>query len=251
MSSPPSPLLRGIFFDLDDTLIGYADAERSALLAGCALANRLNPAIDENTLAGAIYDAYAARYEYGTPGYADLATLSVDDLRRALTSDALDALGIRDPALVDDLLAAYADAEARALVALPGASETLARLRPRFRLGLITNGPSAMQRAKLAALALDDHFEVIVVDTEFGHPKPDQRIFAHAAGRIGLAPRELLFVGNSLAHDIAGARAAGWITAWMNPADICRREGAPSPDYTISCLADVCDLPPVRAALKD
>lgn len=240
--------LRGIFFDLDDTLIDYAEAERSALLAGCALAARRRPAIDADTLATAIYDAYTRRYAYGTPGYADLATLSVDEFRRLLTEDALRSFGIDDPALVHDLIAAYTDAEAEALATFPDAETTLKKLRPHFHLGLITNGPSAMQRAKLAALALDGYFDVVIVDSEFGHPKPDPRIFQHAARLVRLTPGELLFVGNSLAHDIAGARAAGWISVWLNPASVAPT-GDNRPDYTIGCLRDLCELAPVAKAL--
>jgi putative hydrolase of the HAD superfamily len=156
--SPPP--LRGVFFDLDDTLIGYAEAERHALLAGCALACHANPVIDADALASAIYDAYETRYAYGTPGYAELARIPVSEFRRLLTEDALRALGAGDdPALVGTLVEAYETAEQDALLRFPDADETLRRLRPHVRLGLITNGPSAMQRAKLAALALDGYFD--------------------------------------------------------------------------------------------
>lgn len=242
-------LLRGLFFDLDDTLIGYADAERSALEAGCILAARVNPVIDADALAEAIYSAYERCYAYGTPGYRDLATLSVDEFRRRLTRDALRSFGIDDPRLNETLVRSYAEAERAALVAFPDTAETLARLRPHFRMGLITNGPSAMQRAKLAALALDGYFEAIVVDTEFGHPKPDVRIFAHAARLVDLAPGDLLFVGNSLEDDIAGAKAAGWTSVWINPAALPRPDD-PAPDYTITRLSDLLTLPRIAEALR-
>jgi|GEM_PF-170557 haloacid dehalogenase superfamily, subfamily IA, variant 3 with third motif having DD or ED/haloacid dehalogenase superfamily, subfamily IA, variant 1 with third motif having Dx(3-4)D or Dx(3-4)E len=248
---PAGAALRGVFFDLDDTLIGYAEAERSALAAGCALASRLEPTISEERLAGAIYDVYRRRFEYGTPGYRELKTLPTRALRRVLTREALRDLGVSpSDALLEPLMAAYERAESEALTAFPDAVETLSALRPYLNIGLITNGPSAMQRAKLAALALEEWFDEIVVDTEFGHPKPDARIFEFAAGRVGLSRQELLFVGNSLEADIAGANAAGWISVWMNPA------GAPppaasglTPTYTIARLSDLLTLPPVARAL--
>ena len=250
-ATPQSPLLRGIFFDLDDTLIGYAEAERQALVAGCVLASHVNPAIDADALASAIYDAYERRYAYGTPGYADLAHVSVAELRGCLTADALETLGAGgDPVLVNTLVDAYEAAERASLLRFPDAAETLQALRPHFRLGLITNGPSRMQRAKLAALALDACFDVIVVDTEFGHPKPDPRIFAHAANQIGLAPAELLFVGNSLSADIAGACGAGWTSVWL-PEVGAGRLGPddPAPDHVITRLSELLTLPRVAAAL--
>jgi len=253
MATRPTPArqLRGIFFDLDDTLIGYAAAEQSALSAGCALAARLDPAIDEERLSAAIYDVYRQRFEYGTPGYGDLRTLPTRAFRRVLTEEALRSLGIGSADLTDTLLAAYEQAEADALETFPDAVETLSALRPYFRVGLITNGPSAMQRGKLAALALDGWFEEIVVDTEFGHPKPDARIFEFASERVALPPGELLFVGNSLEADIAGANAAGWTSVWMNPGG----EPLPvasglTPDYVIRRLTELLSLPPVAASMR-
>jgi len=250
-----TPPLRGIFFDLDDTLIGYAEAERLALLAGCALASHVNPAIDADALSAAIYDAYNARYGYGTPGFGELARVSIVDFRRLLTADALRALGFPcDPDFTATLVAAYEAAETEALRRFPDADETLRLLRPHFRLGVITNGPSAMQRAKLAALALDGYFDAIVIDTEFGHPKPDARIFQHAAAQVGLAPRELLFVGNSLAHDVRGARAAGWTSVWLRePAAAIfpgLTDATTAPDHTITRLSELPSLPRIADVLR-
>jgi len=252
----PSPLpLRGIFFDLDDTLIGYADAERAALTASCLRAAKIIPEIRPAALARAIYDVYKTGFAYGTPGYQALANLSIDEFRRCLTTAALERQGIApEEALVAELVAAYGAAETEALRAFPEAAETLERLRQHFRLGIITNGPSALQRGKLAALALDGLFETIIVDTEFGHPKPDPRIFDYAARTMELPTASLLFVGNSLAYDVTGARRAGWISVWMNPfgqplPSHFQPPNAATPDYIIHHLSDLLSLPPVASVL--
>jgi N-acylneuraminate-9-phosphatase len=247
--------LRGIFFDLDDTLIGYAEAEQAALRSSCLLAARLNPAIHAGSFAHVIYDIYKTRFAYGTPGYNELASLPVMEFRRCLTEAALEEIGVAvDSALVSRLMDAYDSAETEALKAFPEAKETLAQLRPHFQLGVITNGPSTLQRSKIAALALEGFFDVIIVDTEFGHPKPDPRIFAHAAHRFALTPDSLLFVGNSLAYDITGARCAGWTSVWMNPSSQplpshFQRSNVSTPDYIIHHLSDLLTLPPIARSL--
>ena len=247
------PRLRGIFFDLDDTLIGYSEAERTALKAGCRLAAQKNPAINERAFGAAIYEIYARRYSYGTPGFSRLGELSVTDFRSELTGGALRLFGVDDPALTGALVDAYGLAERATLRAFPYVSETLRLLRPHFRLGVITNGPSAMQRDKLAALALEGWFDEIVVDTEFGHPKPDPRIFAHAAQRVGLNAEELLFVGNSLEADVVGARAAGWRSVWAKEAHVADTVAgqnlAATPHYIIRDFREVLCLPPVAAVI--
>ncbi len=248
------PQLRGIFFDLDDTLIGYEEAERQALRAGARFAASLNPAVSVGALTHAIADVYAERYDYLTPGYARLAHVSVAELRADLTQSALQRLGVspRDTSdIAPRVIAAYETAERAALAPFADAHETLARLRPHFTLGVITNGPSAMQREKLARFALAERFDVIVADTEFGHPKPDPRIFDHAARSVGLTPDALMFVGNSWTADVAGACASGWTSVWLNAS-----AAAPPPDadfaprHVIGALGELIHLPEVRAVLK-
>ena len=247
--------LRGIFFDLDDTLIRYTEAERIGLAAGCRLIAERHPTIHARAFAASIYQAYAEEFTYGTPGYTTLATLPVEAFRMRITGAALRHFGIEDPALTAALVDAYRMAERDALCTYADAAETLRCLRPHFRLGIITNGPATFQREKIAAVALTDWFAEIVIDTEFGCPKPDPRVFAHAAERIGCAPHELLFVGNSREADVEGARNAGWTSVWLNapdeptlptPAD----QAAGAPDYTIRCLTELQHLPPIAALLK-
>src|SRR4051812_18252762 len=137
-SGTPIPL-RGIFFDLDDTLIGYADAERAALAASCLHAARIIPTIRPYDLARAIHEVYKAQFAYGTPGFQELAVLPANDFRRCLTIAALERQGVpAEPELVAELIAAYEEAEAEALHPFPEAIETLSRLRPHLRLGIIT-----------------------------------------------------------------------------------------------------------------
>jgi len=241
--------VRGIFFDLDDTLIHYTHAERAALTAGCRLANQLRPEINERGLALALLEIYAEQYAHGTVGYVELATLTVDEFRMRISGEALRLFGIDDPDLTATLVAAYRKAEAEALRAFAYADEVLTQLRPRFYLGIITNGPSSTQREKIAAVSIADRFDAILVDTEFGCPKPDPRLFAHAARRAELTPSELIFVGNSLEADIEGARRAGWTSVWLNAEGEDLPPGAPIPDYTIASLDELLTLPPIVAAL--
>jgi len=53
--------------------------------------------------------------------------------------------------------------------------------------------------------------------------KPHRPIFDMAVERLGCAPADALMVGDNLATDIAGGRAAGFRTAWLDP------EGAGDP----------------------
>jgi HAD superfamily hydrolase (TIGR01509 family) len=103
------------------------------------------------------------------------------------------------------------------LVLFDDAVQTLEALRPRFKLGLVTNGPSRTQRPKIEQFQLIDYFDLLIVSEEVGVAKPDPAIFAIALERLGVAPSEALFVGDSPEFDLRGAAAAGMPFIWMNP----------------------------------
>jgi putative hydrolase of the HAD superfamily len=105
---------------------------------------------------------------------------------------------------LDELLAPSAEA-----------AETLRALRARgHKLGVITNGPSPLQRRKLARLGLERWFDSIVVSGEEGVRKPDAEIFRRALARLDVAAHEALFVGDHPVADVAGAHGAGLRAAW-------------------------------------
>lgn len=66
---------------------------------------------------------------------------------------------------------------------------------------------------KIAALGLSDLLEQALCAEEFGVLKPHPRVFAALAERLGYAPAEILYVGNSPAYDIQGAKNAGMSAA--------------------------------------
>jgi putative hydrolase of the HAD superfamily len=97
------------------------------------------------------------------------------------------------------------DDVAPALAALSGAG---------MRLGVISNWDERL-RPLLDALGLAKHFEVIIVSCEAGCTKPAKEIFALAARSLGLAPGEILHVGDGVREDVQGARAAGFQAAHL------------------------------------
>jgi putative hydrolase of the HAD superfamily len=115
----------------------------------------------------------------------------------------------------------------------PGVTESLARLAGEFRLGLVTNGTRATQRAKLKALAVEALFDPVVISEEVGLRKPDPRIFELAIATWGVAPGSVLFVGDDPVSDIGGAMAAG-----MRTLRVGGEEGIPSILSLEAWLAD-------------
>lgn len=101
-------------------------------------------------------------------------------------------------------------------VARDGLRQTLRSLREAgVRLGVVTNGADAQQRAKLAQLELDTALDCIVTSEEAGASKPDARIFEAALDALSLSPGQCAFVGDHPERDVAGARALGMRAIWF------------------------------------
>ncbi|MFT4882574.1 MAG: HAD superfamily hydrolase (TIGR01509 family) [Natronomonas sp.] len=121
----------------------------------------------------------------------------------------------------------------------PGAETALAHARDHGQVGLVTNGERATQTVKLEALGIHDHFETHVYAGEMTPPKPAREPFDRAVTALGATPERTLYVGNSLKHDVGGAKDAGLQAAWF-PENNGRKEPRNhSPDYTFDSLAEL------------
>jgi putative hydrolase of the HAD superfamily len=90
-----------------------------------------------------------------------------------------------------------------------GVVEALAALASRgMPMAVISNWDERL-RPLLGRMGLSHYFRVMTISAEAGFTKPDARMFRQTARALGVAPRELLHVGDNLREDVAGARAAG------------------------------------------
>jgi len=130
---------------------------------------------------------------------------------------------------LDAALAREYAARRRAVMQLfPDARETLDLLRRRgIPLGLVTNGDASQQRDKIERFGLAPYFEVMVIEGEFGAGKPDEAVYRHALGRLGVAPRDTWMVGDHLEFDIDGSQRLGLRGIWID------RQGAGLTDSPI------------------
>lgn len=98
---------------------------------------------------------------------------------------------------------------------IPGTREMLETLSERYPLGLLSNftHPSAAQNI-LDNLGLRDCFEVVLISGEIGYRKPHASVFRLLVTKLGVAPAELLYIGDDPEPDIDGACKAGLQPVW-------------------------------------
>jgi HAD superfamily hydrolase (TIGR01662 family) len=76
------------------------------------------------------------------------------------------------------------------------------------RIGLISNTQRCLSSFQ-SHFALEGLFTVTISSFEHGYMKPHPSIFESALRQVGAKPEEAVMVGDSLAHDIEGARRLG------------------------------------------
>ena len=121
----------------------------------------------------------------------------------------------------DDAAAAFG-ASVAAWPAFPDSAAALARLKARFRLGVITNCDDDLFAASSAKLGVE--FDWIVTAQSVGSYKPDLRNFQVAFERMGVPRDRILHVAQSLFHDHVPAGRLGLASVWID-----RRHGLPGP----------------------
>jgi len=141
---------------------------------------------------------------------------STDELRFQIIATLLKEQGISNPAAALAVSRAYGDVRSESgVLPYPGVDRLLTDLKPNYKLGLLTNGPSDIQWEKVAALGFDKQFDAIIVAGDVGIYKPDVRVFEMLLEQLGSNPQHSLFAGDTYDTDIVGALNTGMHTAWI------------------------------------
>lgn len=83
-----------------------------------------------------------------------------------------------------------------------------------LKVAILSNWDSRLHRV-VAGHGWVDLLDGVFISAELGAEKPSPAAFATVAATLGVAPHQLLHVGDSWEHDVAGALAAGWHAAWL------------------------------------
>jgi putative hydrolase of the HAD superfamily len=124
---------------------------------------------------------------------------------------------------------------------IEGAVQTLAALKPRFRIGVISNtvGSGDLEVAQVLEQAgVAGFIDALVTSRDFGRAKPDPAIYVEAARRLGVPLELSCMVGDRLDTDIAGAINAGIASVWLRHPGAVEIDGI-IPSHVITRLADL------------
>ncbi len=195
-----------VLFDLDHTLLDSDASELEAFDRTMALAGVAEGRTHLPTYLR-LNQALWARVERGE--------LSPDQVRVQRFAEFVEVTGVEaNPAAMAEW---FVDGLSECGDLYDGAIDVLDDLAGRCRLGLVTNGISAVQRRRVERLGLADYFQAVAISAEIGASKPSPAIFEWCFDRLGgVEPTRTVMVGDSLSADVAGGRSVGIDTCWFN-----------------------------------
>jgi putative hydrolase of the HAD superfamily len=257
-------MTRALLLDLDDTLVVEEPAAVTAFAATARIAAERQPldprqlALDARACARELWhgaevsafgrsigisswEALWCRYEGDDEELRAMREWS-PGFRHNAWRAALGRQGIEDDELATELGERFGEERRARHETFEDAAPALDALRGDYRLALVTNGASCLQREKFEASGLTARFDAVVVSGDLGTAKPDPAVYAYALNALGAEPGEAVMVGDSLRNDVDGALAAGLGAVWVN------RDGRPRPQDRPD-LREIAGLGELPAAL--
>jgi len=232
-------LPKGILFDLDDTIISFADGGIEAWKQICEEFCEDCSLSDPDELFQLIKSTsewYWSDKERAEKGRTDLF-----ESRREVVKLALEKIGVNNVQLAHRISNAHSNKREELIHFFPGAKETLEYLVANdVSLALMTNGPAEYQRSKVRRFDLEKYFDAILIEGEIGYGKPDRRVYTNAVAALNVDAKFLWAVGDNLEWEVWGPQQLGIYSIWND----YKKKGLPEsspivPDRIISSIAEL------------
>jgi HAD superfamily hydrolase (TIGR01549 family) len=101
----------------------------------------------------------------------------------------------------------------------PGIAQTLAQLKKRYRVGLLSNHIGPWVRALLQRFELMPYFQAVVVSSEIGARKPDRLPYLRTCQLLQVAPERAVYVADE-EEDLIGCQAVGMLPVFIPGEDV-------------------------------
>jgi putative hydrolase of the HAD superfamily len=83
---------------------------------------------------------------------------------------------------------------------------------------IVSNGQRVFSEKEMRFFGLYDRFQHVIFSSDFGHKKPDPRIFLEATKQMGLEPEEVMCIGDNFDNDIVPSARLGMKTMHIEEA---------------------------------
>ncbi len=266
------PRPKAVLFDLDDTLLdAYGDPHGAWTRLLAQHDHGLEPQIAAR-IPQTIQEV--ARPYWADAQWASRWRVDLRGARRLVLRETFERLELLDRTAAEGAMHRLADALADAFFELrkseyklfPDALPVLSALRVEgVKLALITNGGADIQRHKVSRFELEQYFDHVQIEGEFGKGKPEREVYLNALSKLGCEACDTWMVGDNLEWDVLAPKREGIHGIWFDPhkrglagamhtgvPHTAAREGRleAQPDRIIHELPELLDLPERGCALR-
>ncbi|MET1021888.1 MAG: HAD family hydrolase [Arthrobacter sp.] len=225
--------IRGVLFDIDDTLVDLEFAMTAALRD---VSEHLLPGLDQTG-----WEKFGRIFTRETTHFYDrylAGELTFNEQRLLRGRAALGHFGVEleEGEQAQHWVSSYASRQHGYIRAFEDVTPMLDALDSAgIPYGAVSNNVHDYQRVKLDAAGLERITVLVGTDT-VGAAKPDPAIYLEGVRRLGTGAAETLYVGDNRLLDADGSTAAGLVGVWLN------RGGEPAAGFAGREVASLLDL---------
>jgi putative hydrolase of the HAD superfamily len=232
--------MKAVLFDLGHTLIDYycdwKGPEEKGVDLIFQISRECSPHIDHQEFTSYLNGRLREARELKYTKYVEVPLIEV-------IGDCLDRYGCLDEDSLQRGLEAFYGVLLEDRTLVEGAVELLGRIKERgLAIGLISDVawglPSEFPMRDIRHYGLDAFFDDYVFSTDVGLRKPHPKIFKIALSNLGVEASDAMYVGNSIAQDVRGAKGVG-MRSVLKASRYCPQADGVVPDHTVSHLAEV------------
>lgn len=229
-------IVRTVFIDLDDTLWATTRNNQAALREVYEARgwSRVIPTFE--TLRDVYQPINDHLWHLYRMGEITKPELSVRRFREPLEH----FMGPLSDEMIEEINTQFLSLTASKKEIIPGAVELLQALRERYRIVILSNGFTEVQRRKMTSAGLLPYVDHVVLSEMAGVNKPSKAIFDYALSYSRSRRSETVMIGDDWESDITGASNAGIPAIWFNPRGLATPdERLRVPLYQVRTLAEI------------
>lgn len=220
-------MIKGIIFDLDNTLVDFMRMKRHSCEE--AMVAMIDSGLDMDKEKGLkilykLYDKYGIEHKQIFQEFLKKVNKKVDYK------------------ILANGIVAYRRVKTGFLIPYPHVHSTLLALKNNgIKLAILTDAPRMRAWTRLASLKLTDFFDAVITFEETGERKPHKKPFQKALKSLGLDADEVLMVGDWPERDIEGAKKQGIKTCFAKYGYGWRKKklGKVKADFTINDIQEL------------
>ena len=197
--------IRGVIFDLDNTLLDFMKMKEFAVKAAIRGMIEAGLLVDEKDS----YDEIIAIY--GEFGWENQQVFDVFIKKQ---------IGRVEHKYLAAGIVAYRRAREANLMVYPNVNKTLMSLaKSGIKLGVVSDAPSREAWMRIYYLNLYHFFDVVITFDDTGERKPSEKPFRMSLDKLNLNPHETIMIGDWPDRDVVGAKKIGMKTAFARYGD--------------------------------